>query len=243
MGLIAHPVVGKRKSHDICAAFLEGFARAARPGKIDKGAGGVFYGINASNYEQWRIRLAVGDSYYYIDNSYFDKTRETHLRVTRDKLQFQGPDRESDGKRWAALGYEIKPWRHINDGHVVVCPQSETFMRFTARYKGNWLEETMAALRKTYPTREIRIRAWSSDKLALQATLGEDLVGAGLLVTHTSAAAITAAIEGVPILVSDRHALYGMPLDPRVQYMQALADNQWTLDEIKNGNAWRWLNR
>lgn len=242
MGLTAHPVVNKQKSFEICAAFLDGFSKVAKPGSLKRLQGGVFYGINATNYESWRIRLSVKDTFYYIDNSYFDRTRGTHYRVTRNAIQYHGPW-ESDGARWAALGYELKPWRYIGGGHVVVCPQSDTFMQYTARYKGDWLAETLAALHKTYPGREIRVRPWSSNKPEIRKTLHDDLAGAGLLATHSSAAAVEAVVEGVPILVSSASALGDMQMDQRVHYLQALADNQWTLDEISNGDAWRWLNR
>lgn len=250
MGLIAKPVLGKRKSYDICQAFLDGYVRGYRKTREEqiKGQGVVFFGIDESNYLDWRDRskLKQGLSYYYIDNSYFNKTRGTHYRVTRDAIQHHGPW-ESDGARWAALGYEVKPWRSIDTGHIVVCPQSDAFMKYTVRLytpgANTWLADTLATLKTAYPGREIRVRPWSSNKLEISKTLHEDLEGAGLLVTHSSAAAIEAVIEGIPVMVSPASSLSDVTPDQRIQCLQTLADNQWTLDEIRNGDAWRWLNR
>ena len=30
--------------------------------------------------------------------------------------------------------------------------------------------------------------------------------------------------------------------DQRRHYAEVLADNQWTIDQIRNGEAWAWLN-
>lgn len=249
----AFPVFTKKKSVDICEAFIEGIP-------IQRSIqGNVFYGVAEVNSQAWSQAKAhlktLGVPYYYIDNSYFDRTRGTHYRVSKNSLQFQGPDYESDGKRWEALGYELKPWRNPHEGHIVVCPQSQTFLRYTvagrnwATIARMWLPDTLDMLKKAWPKREIRVREWSGDKQT--ASLQEDLKGAGLLVTHSSAAAIEAAIEGVGFILDAKSpsAIASMPSpednapDQRLKYMRALADNQWTLDEIKRGDAWRWLNR
>jgi hypothetical protein len=251
--VVAFPVLTKRKSIEICEAFLEGVP--VKPGV----RGSVFYGVTDFNMVDWSVARGhvAGRPFYYIDNSYFDHTRGVYYRVSKNSLQFKGPSYESDGKRWEALGYELKPWRDPGQGHIVMCRQSDTFMRYslgggpsgTSGPGKMWFPETMDLLKKTWPGREIRVREWVSDKPTQAKTLHEDLQGAGLLVTHSSAAAIEAVIEGVTVNVSTVSALAGMqigshnPLDQRLQYLRALADNQWTLDEIRNGDAWRWLNR
>jgi hypothetical protein len=66
-----------------------------------------------------------------------------------------------------------------------------------------------------------------------------------LVVTHSSAAAITALIHGVDVhcdLSASASYINHRP-DKRPHLMQVLADNQWSLDELKQGKAWQWLNR
>jgi hypothetical protein len=95
----------------------------------------------------------------------------------------------------------------------------------------------------------VRVRTWQRDKLLQQAGLPSALDGAYTVLTHSSAAAVTATLLGIPAVVSPMSALHNMRWstdphhDQRLRYMQVLADNQWTLDEIREGRAWRWLNR
>jgi hypothetical protein len=250
--VVAHPVFRKQKSVAICEIFLEGV-----PNTLDI-EGNIFYGVTELNAKAWTVARnklqQVGTPYYYIDNSYFDKARNAQYRVSKNSLQFKGPSYESDGSRFAALGYTLKPWRSIDEGHIVVCPQSKTFMehslggRVGARKNNRmWLPETVDALKRRWPGREIRVREWSSNKPEQMRSLPDDLAGAGLLATHSSAAAVEAVIEGIPVMVGAVSALHGLVCsgdnDQRLRFLNALADNQWTLNEIKNGDAWRWLNR
>jgi hypothetical protein len=233
MGLIAYPVAGKQKSVDICKAFIDGAPRDA--------VGHVFYGVNASNVAEFRVARARGEPWFYIDNSYFDAARGRQFRVTRNALQHDGLG-ESDGKRFDALGVKIKPWR-LSGKHIVVCPQSDSFMAHVMRYPGSWLAQQLASL----VDHDVRVRAWNRDKLKSQATLLDDLRDALLLITHSSAAAVTAIIEGVPVQVAQESCAYSQPYmapdGERYRWASVLADNQWTLDEMREGKAWSWLTR
>lgn len=244
----AYPVPTKKKSVDICQAFITGV-----PSEHGH-TGDVFYGVTEANAVAWQTVKTDRKTrpYYYIDNSYFDATRGAYYRVTKNAIQFQGPDYASDGKRWDALGYTLKPWRDPDQGHVILCPQSETYMRYTVgkrKLARLWLAQVIDMVESAWPKREIRVRAWAAEKQ--MASLHDDLVGAGLLVTHSSAAAVEAVIEGVQVILDagSPSALATLPPvidnadDQRLKYLRALADNQWTLDEIKRGDAWRWINR
>lgn len=236
------PVVGKKKSEDICAAFIRG----AR----NEGDASIFYGVNETNVHDLIATKAHGRDWFYIDNSYFDKTRGTHFRVTRNAYQCDGTA-ASDGRRFQKLGIEVKKWRS-SGSHIIVCPQSNSFMRNVACYNGSWLFDVLTKLRNS-TERKLKIRDWGPDKLNLKQTLEEDMRDAWALVTHSSAAAVSALIAGVPAfaaagaaagicgsldfiedpaLVSDRERLFGV-----------LADNQWTLEEIERGIAWEALNQ
>lgn len=227
MPLMIHPVTGKQKSWDLCNAFLAGAPKNAPDAH-------VFYGVNDTNLTEWRRVLRGGCDYYWLDNSYFDCVRGQQFRITKNRVQHAGTG-ESDGQRFKALGVKIKPARASVGGYVLVCHQSDAFMRDIAG-DPNW---AWAAVRSV--EREVRHRRWQSDKLKLQATLLQDLAGAGLLVTHSSAAAVTATLEGVPTITSQMSAAYNV--SNVEQWAGVLADNQWTLDEIKSGKAWAWLNR
>lgn len=244
MTVTCYPVHGKQKSTDICLAFANGCEGRLRTSYTPGPA--MFYGVDASNMAAWQQVLGNGDDFYYVDNSYFDHTRGSHFRVTKNRLQTHW-DQDSDGLRWAMVEETLREWADPL-GHVVVCPQSDSFMRDIVRYPGSWIGDIMRHLQdretwaKTIDGKNPRIvvRAWNRNKKAASASLLDDLRGARLLVTYSSAAAVTAAILGVPIKVNPPAALWGMPFTPaaRLRAMRALADNQFTLDEIRRGVAW-----
>lgn len=253
MTVNCYPMHGKAKSVEICAAFARGCSgRLAGPNVAWSPGPSFFYGIGDVNQEEWAQALLHQNEhdFYYSDNSYFDKTRGSHFRVTKGRLQHEGYGM-SDGKRFASLGIEIKPWRTAGD-HIVVCPQSDDFMRRIVGYNGDWLTDiTQALMLRT--ERPLKVRHWNRDKAAAAATLHEDLRNAWALVTWSSAAAIEAILAGIPAVVSGQCAAKPASIrmddidtaDPagieRHEWAAVLADNQWTLDEIRRGVAWSHL--
>jgi len=229
--LTAVPIPGKRKSSDLCNAFIAGAPKTAK--------GRVFYGTLAGPLQVYRQSLREGIPCWLIDGSYFDSVRGQQFRVTLNTLQVLGArNRESDGKRFDALGLEIKRPQRAANGHTVVCHQSPEFMRDIA-CDPFWVQRHLDFLA---PLRTVQ-RPWLRDKAAQQATLHADLQGASLLLTHSSAAAVTALLEGVPVATSEMSAVSGCRLEDRLHFMNVLADNQFEISELKDGTAWRLLNR
>lgn len=248
MTVTAFPVVGKKKSLDICLAFVHGCG--GKIGTTFRGGPTFFYGVDESNVDAFDEAKASGEPWYYCDNSYFDSTRQQTFRITNSQLQHSGAG-VSDGKRFAELGIEIAPWRTAGT-HIVVCPQSDSFMRTLAGYPGDWTQDTMRALAEA-TRRTVLLRAWSPNKGTLSSTLAADLQDAHALVTWSSAAAITAVLAGIPVVVGARDCAawlmtegsngiedLAMPAD-RLRWAGVLADNQFTLDEMRSGFAWKQL--
>jgi hypothetical protein len=233
-----HPIPGKQKSADICKAFASG---------VDSDVEGyVFFGVNKTNIAAWNRARNTGIPYYYIDNSYFDVVRGKQFRVTRNAIQLRNAAGQmSDGKRFEKLGITLKPWK-TGGNYVLVCEQSLTYMQDIAR-DPDWIEKTIRSGTRDGHTLQgwpIKVRHWDPDKLKLQTTLVEDLRNAAWLVAHSSAASVTALIEGVGTVVSEMSAAYGFPFGAdRLPLMCALADNQFSLAEMKDGTAWSLLNR
>lgn len=237
--LTPYPVHGKKKSEDLCNAFIAGAPKSA--------TGAVFFGVDASNIDVWRETLRFQRPFWYLDNSFFDKTRGTHFRVAKNRIQIDAAQYGSNGQRFEALGIELQP-RKTDGETIVVCPQSDSFMRDVARCPGNWLEQKLRELNDCYPHRAVVVRDWNRDKLKAMATLPRDLATAWRLVTHTSMAAVEALIRGVDVDVAGMHTIgrwcFGLEsydLD-RHELMGVLADAQWTIDELKEGKAWAFLN-
>lgn len=231
MALTAYPVPGKQKSAVICEAFIAGAPKSA--------SGAVFYGITEGNVDHWRRVRASGEDYYFIDGSYFDSIRNRQYRVTRNHVQLPDARRhQSNGKRFHKLGLNISAPHFMEHGYWLVVEQSSVFMRLTAE-DPQWLPKNIDLLRE----RKVVVRAWSNNKMKAQADLPTALAGAWMVVTHSSAAAVTAALAGVPSRVSQMSAIYGMCMDERHHFMNVLADNQFSISEMQEGLAWKQISR
>ena len=246
MALTAWPVPGKMKAVLICKAFIDGAPVRAE--------GDVFFGVNHGNLAPYLRAKALGRNWWYVDNSYVDKHRGTYFRVTKCGLQCSGAD-PSDGTRFRALGIEIKPWRETLGDTLLVCEQNDNFMATAVGYKGNWRRNTLAVLAAMKLPYKIRVRPWNPDKHQNAVMLLQELPTLRAVITHSSGSAITALLEGVPAisesgaanrltgpLTRDNILNWARPTN-REQFASALADNMWTLDEIRRGVAWAWLHR
>lgn len=225
----------KLKSRRVLEAFAAGCgarmasttARALEPGAA------VFYGVRQPWMHLWEQAKREGRDVFWIDNSYFDCARERQFRVTKNALQHTGRGK-SDGKRFRALGIEIKPMR--TDGEdVIVCPSTPEFMQVVAGDPG-WLDRVTRILRKRtkHGPGHVIVRTKQSRRPLL-----EDLRNARLLVTWGSAAAVTALLEGVRVACAPECcATYA---DDRQRWANVLADQQWSLEEMRKGIAWQML--
>ncbi len=204
----------------------------------------AFYGV--TDYLQPLIAQARADGrdWYYIDNAYFGCRR--FWRVTRNALQHDGVGR-ADWSRLRALGLTLRPWRK-GGRHILVCPQSNVFMRLVAGTgAAAWIADVQAQLRR-HTDREIRVR----DKRDTR-PLAADLVHCHALVTHMSNAAVEAVCAGVPAFTTGACAASIMSLgdlgqietpiypDGRKRWAAVLAANQWTRMEMRSGVCWRAL--
>jgi len=233
MALIPCPVREKKKSHDLVNAFIAGAPKDAE--------GYVFAGVKESNQHWWDTVQKHRLPFYYIDNSYFDQTRATHFRVTKDRFQVDAMAHEATGARFNALGIAIKHARKFDGRLPVLCVlQSALHMKLTGG-DAWWQVETQRVASYDGP---YIVREWLADKRKQQATLKSDLEVCRQVVTHSSAAAVMALLEGIPVIVSEVSAVYkvGAPRDDfqdnRYRAMCVLAEHQFTLQEMKEGLAW-----
>lgn len=246
MALSLFPVPGKEKSKLICHAFAAGAPKHA--------TGAVFFGTEGV---MSAFQRAKQGTWWYVDNAYTDPQRGQYFRVTKNALQVDPTGKASTGERFARLGITVKEWRDKPNGQILVIPQSDDFMKSTLGRKGDWLGETVAKLNAWGFGPRIRVRPWQRNKTQDYIELHKDLASAALVVTWSSASAITALYEGIPaISESGSAAMLTGPLihesvrDPRrpsvaerQRFLEVLADNQFTLDEFRDGTAWRWLQK
>lgn len=189
-----------------------------------------------------------GRDWYYIDHGYW--TRGKYYRITKNAYQHDGRG-HSTGVRWRGFQQRLslQPWRR-SGSHVLVCPNSAVYFGLHGIDANQWLREVTDTLR-THTDREIRIR-WKTQRA--DRPIKEDLVDAWAVVVFSSAAALDALMAGVPCFTlapfgaSARMGLSDLgqiesPVYPedRDAFFSVIADNQWTLQELLSGEAWRAL--
>ncbi len=251
--VVGYAGIGKAKARFVCQAFVDGSGGGAvhqpPPRRLRPGAA-AFFGVTEATQHLWRQAQAERRDWYYLDNAYFDAARGRAFRATRNAVQASG-DEAPDWPRFARLGLRIAPWRR-SGRHVLVVAQSQTYMRVVAGTRGSWWRDALELL-ALHTDREIVVRGWRSNKPALAATLADALGDCWALVTWSSAAANEALLAGVPVFAAGPCAASALALsdlrriespicpDGRARWAAALAGRQWTLEELRDGTAWRTL--
>lgn len=237
--ITAIPVPGKAKSRMLCEAFIAGAPYDVQRSHSDVSY--VLYGVKAGNAEAYRAMRRAGGDFYTIDNAYEDASRGTMFRVTKNAFQCTARlDDETDGKRFAATGIQIQPPRDNPKGYALIVEQSPDHMDYVAEDASQFYARCKYLRAKV----KTRTREWRADKPTLMATLAADLAGANHVVTHSSAAAVMAVLAGIPVSCSPFCVAYGDQLwEDRLRWAGVLADNQFTLDEMRSGYAWQQVNR
>jgi hypothetical protein len=189
-----------------------------------------------------------GRDWYYGDHAFFG--RMIYYRVARGTYHYDGsPDAvEVDRGRAARLGIEVRPWRR-SGRHVLVCPPDAALASYRGFNSALWLDNVLAELQAA-TDREIRVRDRSLARMGARRSLADDLADCWALVTHSSNAAVEAAVMGIPVFVTapcgaswvasgllDRIEYPRKP-DDREEWVDRLAAHQWTMGEIASGQAW-----
>lgn len=265
--VVCYATPGKAKAALICEAFASGarahgvtaeVLRQAPPSLLDGAA--VFYGVTTATQHLWRQVREQRRPYYFIDNSYFDLTRGTHYRVTKNAIQASGQE-QVDSERASfleSMGLRIEQWRQEQSkSSVLLLPQSDEFMQVVAGWpqkSSAWERDALQRISQ-FTKRPLVVRVWDRDKKAAASTLRAALRDVWAVVTYASAGANEALLAGVPVFTNGPCAASAMaetdftkieqPRYPwsRNSWVAALAGMQWTLEEIAAGLAWARLSR
>lgn len=204
----------------------------------------------------WPVLAAaqrLGRTWYYGDHAYFKRGR--YYRITRNAVQYvptpaalaaSTPDRYR-----ACYAPEIQPWRADGDC-VVICPNADQYMAHHGLNAHDWTLDVVRQVAAA-TTRNIIVR-WKAQ--AKTRPLFHDLHTAWAVVVFSSNAAVEALATGVPVFVlapwastaamgSNDLTRIDDPVYPaddlRRHFLWALAEHQWTVDEIRDGLAWKVL--
>lgn len=182
-------------------------------------------------------------------------------------------DTRIDPLRWQKisrdLNIKLKPYR-TNGNHILLCLQRNGGWSMGKLNVLNWAANTILEIRN-HTDREIIIRPHPGDKAARSyigdignnpllknvrvsepgRTLVDDLKNCWAAVNYNSSPVVGAAIEGVPIFVTDVHrsqcreiantdlSLIEKPAMPNRQpWVERLSMFHWKFDELKSGECW-----
>ena len=196
--------------------------------------------------------MKEADEYWHIDHGYFG-ARNQYYRITRNAILHDGKGNH-DWDKFNKFNIKFNNWK--KDGrYIVICPPSVPMISFLEIH--GWLDNTIKEIRK-YTNREIVLsqKPNAAKGYYEKSLLANDLVNlpikealkdAWVLVTDQSNTMITALTQGVPIICTNKNRRIGKvedienPIYER-DWLKNLAYNQWSIDEIRSGQAWRELN-
>lgn len=230
---------GKRRGSRVLLAFAQGAGgeMVKDAPRLEPGPA-AFYGINDQTAALQQQALD-GRDVYYLDNGYFG--RDLFWRATRGRLQHPGIGRTS-----RACPVPLEEWRPAGRHIVVALQKPDTYRLWGGISIGRFRRKTAASL-AAVTDRPIVWRERDETR-----PLAADLADAWCLVTWTSLAAVTAICAGVPaIVLHPEHcarpmagtSLADIEAPPRPEgrehWARVLASNQWTMEEMANGQCWR----
>ena len=177
-----------------------------------------------------------------------------------------------DPARWDSisrnLNLKLKPVR--KDGHhILICCQRNGGWSMGNLDVVDWLKYTIKRLRK-YTDRPIVVRGHPGDKkaekylqvkfkqtgvrLSRNPHILQDFKNCWAVVTYNSSPGVAAAIEGIPVFVTDPNPQVSQAfdvaetelrridrpnLDNRQAWIEKISMSHWNFDELKSGAAWK----
>ena len=176
----------------------------------------------------------IGEKIYRLTKNYF------HIR---DITKLKKADYERIEKYKPFV--KMKPWQYEGD-YILFIPPSDHVKKYYY-FNPYWEEETLKTIKK-YTRKEIKIRT-KEDKTPLE----KDLEKAYCTVSYQSTVCIKSIMCGVPSFCEN--VSMGLPVslthlsqikDPlytpeREYWIDSLLANQFTMSEIENGTAWKYV--
>ena len=185
-------------------------------------------------------------------------------------------DHAPNPNRWARIQehnhLQLQPWRQSGN-HILLCLQRDGGWSMAGWDVVDWAIKNIVEIRK-YSNRPIRIRPHPGDKRAVKycdrilklcqgrrltqielsqsaASLMQDFVDCWAVVNHNSSPGVAAAIEGIPVFLTDPErsqardvatlSLNRMenPFMPdREAWAQRISQFHWSHDELRSGACW-----
>lgn len=198
---------------------------------ILRGTADIFHHNSNQNIDYWEVDRG------YINPYHFDG----YYRISKNGMQAKYIDKDLPSDRLDKLKFKRENWFDPK-GRIVVCPPTDYIEKFYNMEKGKWEREVVNTLDLAGEYFKVRHKSDTS-------LLENDLKNAKAVYTFNSNVAIDATIKGIPVIVNRESALYGWkkdllpPTEDQIdKLLRFVSYNQFTLEEIRKGTAWRLLN-
>ncbi len=214
----------------------------------------AFYGRDRGTLAIAAQCAAAGDHWLMADNGYLGRRQyDGYYKISRDGFQCDGVGVPDEKRLVKALGFTgqefVKKWRpQTKNGHILVCPPIPDYERLHYFSAHLWWHGIKKQIRDV-TNRRLRVRHKPGSELASGRALAEDLKDCHAVVTHDSNIVVEAILAGIPVFVTgtspaqvfgnvDVLTIREPRLDvDRWEWLSILANNQWTLNEIRDGMA------
>lgn len=241
----------KRYRH-VANAMAEGFRQCGHE-PVMVPIQGKFYPADIAVSYGWKYNSVLKryPCFAYFDLGYWH--RESFYRVALNGWSPQ-IKRGMPDTRFNRLGLTIRPWRTSGEEIIVAGSTSKACREHGLRFQ-EW--ETKMVRRLQGLGKRVVYRPKPNDRLASpikgaeldRRPISEALENCHAWVTHHSNSAIDALLAGVPVHCETGAAShFSNPLDDigalkegREQFLYDVAWLQWTLEEMRSGEAWRHL--
>lgn len=197
------------------------------------------------------LQSPVVDDWYQVDHGYW--RRGEYYRISHRRLWCDGSGPPDFG-RFDRLGVGIRPARAGGRAVLIALQTPEFYDRWAGTSQRQWIARAQAHIRAR-TRRPIVLRHKPIGRYRRQPPLGRALAEAWIVVTHSSAVALEALAMGVPVIVTEPTfcaARLATPFDrledphrptqdERRELFARIAGHQWTLAEMRSGEAWERL--
>lgn len=168
------------------------------------------------------------------------------------------------------LNIELKDWQ-TSGKNILICTQRNGGWSMKRFNVVAWLEQTVNIIRK-YTDRPIIVRPHPGDKNAVQylnskdprwtissaEKITDDFKSAWAVITFNSSPGVAAAIEGIPVFVTDPQPQTSQAYDiantelsqietPKVfdrqAWIEKISMSHWSFDDLRSGEAWEHIRK
>ena len=253
-------------SRAVCQSFVEG-CNGVLVSPDECGPRIATYGIKRGSGDA----IHRAEEYWHIDNGYFMSSNHSrpatqgkhsfggYYRITHNGTMHSGDGDYPKDRFNKLVKEEMRDWRKTGD-HIVLIPPSTIFQKFLGIHgpkPSSWLKNAFEEIQK-YTDRRVLVstkfaNGWEDSfpkgmkKIPSENPYRKVIENAWALVTYNSNCMTDAVVKGIPIIslsperkIGSIEEIENPPMDR--EFLYGLAYQQWTLEEMRTGQAWRELN-